>query len=68
MSFGKFDFLYSYHLFVPQPNSFDFIYEPAILMCVRKFLLYDEIDFFCSYPLEIVINIPLPHNGILIFI
>lgn len=46
MSSGKFDFLYSCHLFVPQPISFGFIYEPAILMCVRKFLFYDEIDFF----------------------
>lgn len=32
--------------FVPQPNSFGFIYEPAVAMYVRKFLLYIEIDFF----------------------
>lgn len=54
--------------FVPHPNSFVFIYEPAIMLVGKDFYFILRMTHVCRYPSEIDINMPLPHNGMLIFI
>lgn len=62
---GNFISYFPVIFFVLQP-VFGFIYEPATVMCVEKYI-YVEVDL-CRCSPETDINIPLPYNGMLIFI